>query len=405
MVASADRSQWRGVLAGCGLLAAAMASSAAPSLAQPAPIKIGEWLDITGGGATAAESARLGTNVAIQEINAAGGIAGRKIVTVTADTQTDPTIGVGEAKRLVLQEKVDLIIGPVISQVLLAALPVMNDAKVAQLGATGSELVTPQAGPYYFSLLINAESQARAVLNQAEQVLHAKSGAVLSDSGAQAKSFVEVMKKEMAARGMRLTGAQEYQYRATDLTPQLLTLRRGNPDTLFLFASSGEDAGNALKGRDDLGWNPKVTGNYTVATFADALIKVAGKETLHDATGLNYTAFTYCDPNDLPKPFVDFVARARAYDPAAAARLSMLFAATFYDGVYLLKDAIEGSGGKTDGPTIAAWIQANARNHAGILGHLSPSETSHFLVGAEALSAVFPDRILAGGLQQRYACP
>jgi branched-chain amino acid transport system substrate-binding protein len=382
-----------------------------PALAQPAPvgtgaapIKIGEWLDITGGGATAAESARLGTDVAIQEINAAGGIAGRKIVTVMADTQTDPTVGVGEAKRLVQQEKVDLIIGPVISQVLLAALPVMNEAKIAQLGATGSELVTPQAAPTYFSLLINAESQAKAVLDQAEKVLHAKSGAILSDSGAQSKSFVEAMKKEMEARKMRLTAAQEYQYRATDMTAQLLTLKRGNPDTLFLFASSGEDAGNALKGRDEIGWNPKVTGNYTVATFADALIKVAGKEALHDTTGLNYTAFTYCDPHDLPKPFTDFVSKTKAFDPATAGRVSMLFAATFYDGVYLIKEAIEGSGGKTDGPTLAAWIVANAHSHKGILGSLTPSDTSHFLVGPSALSAVYPERILAGGLQQRYGC-
>ena len=101
-----------------------------PALAQPAPIKIGEWLDITGGGATAAESARLGTDVAIQEINAAGGIAGRKIVTVTADTQTDPTVGVGEAKRLVQQEKVDLIIGPVISQVLASSRSTLVEVKV-----------------------------------------------------------------------------------------------------------------------------------------------------------------------------------------------------------------------------------------------------------------------------------
>src|SRR5204862_283533 len=86
-----------------------------------------------------------------------------------------------------------------------------------------SPVLAPPA-PTYFSLLINAESQAKAVLDQAEKVLHAKSGAILSDSGAQSKSFVEAMKKEMEARKMRLTAAQEYQYRATDLTAQLLTL-------------------------------------------------------------------------------------------------------------------------------------------------------------------------------------
>jgi branched-chain amino acid transport system substrate-binding protein len=375
-----------------------------PADAQASPIKLGEFLDITGGGATSAESAKLGTEVAVAQINAAGGIAGRQVDIVTGDTQTDPTVGVGEIKRLVQQEKVDLVIGPVISQVLLAALPVVNEAKIPQLGATGSELITPQAAPYYFSLLINAESQAKAVLNQAEKVLKVKSGAIISDSGAQSKSFVEAMKKEMEARGIKLTGVQEYQYRATDMTPQLLTLKRGNPDTLFLFASSGEDAGNILKSRDDLGWDPKITGNYTVATFADGVIKVAGKDALHDTTGLNYTAFTYCDAKQLPKPFTDFVARAKAFNADAAARLSMLFAATFYDGVFLLKEAIEANGGKTDGATIAAWITENATKHAGILGALSPSTTSHFLVGADALSVVYPERILTGGLQQRYGC-
>jgi branched-chain amino acid transport system substrate-binding protein len=392
------------------LLATALSTAAIsatvphPAQAQPAPIKLGEFLDITGGGASSAESAKLGTEVAVAQINAAGGIAGRKVQIIAADTQTDPTVGVGEMKRLVEQEKVDILVGPVISQVLLAALPVVNAAKVPQLGATGSELITPQAAPYYFSLLINAESQAKSVLNQAEKGLKAKSGAIISDSGAQSKSFVEAMKKEMDARGMKLTGVQEYQYRATDMTPQLLTLKRGNPDTLFLFASSGEDAGNILKSRDDLGWDPKVTGNYTVATFADGVIKVSGKDALHDTTGLNYTAFTYCDAKQLPKPFTDFVARAKAFNPDAAARLSMLFAATFYDGVFLLKDAIEANGGKVDGPTIADWITKNGPKHTGILGSLTPSDTSHFLVGVDALSVVYPDRLAAGGLQQRYGC-
>ena len=387
------------MIAGCF---AAMLTLTTGASAQP--LKLGEFLDITGGGATSAESAKLGIDVAINEINAAGGIGGRKVTIVTADTQTDPTVGVGEMTRLVQQEKVDMIIGPVISQVILAALPVVNAAKVPELGTTGSELITPQAAPYYFSLLINAESQAKAVLDQAQKGLHAKSGAIISDSGAQAKSFVEAMKREMDARGMKLTGVQEFQYRATDMTPQLLTLKRGNPDTLFLFPSSGEDAGNVLKGRDDLSWDVKVTGNYTVATFADSLIKVAGADALHDTTGLNYTAFTYCDAKELPKPFLDFAAKAKALNPAAAGRLSLLFAATVYDGVYLLKEAIEASGGKTDGPTIAAWIEANGPKHKGILGPLSASDKTHFLVGADALSVVYPDRIVAGGLQQRYGC-
>jgi ABC-type branched-subunit amino acid transport system substrate-binding protein len=309
-------------------------------------------------------------------------------------------------KRLVLQEKVELVFGPLISQVLLAALPIVNEAKVPEVGSTGSDQITVEKGPYYFSALINADSQAKAMVAQAETALHAKSAAIISDSGAQSKSFVDSMKREMESRGIKLTGTQEYQYRATDMTPQLLTLKRGNPDTLFLFTSSGEDAGNVLKSLDDLGWTVKVTGNYTVATFAEAAIRIAGKETFKkfDVTGMAYRAFTYCKASELPKPYLDFVAKAKAFKPAESARLSLPFAATMYDAVGLFKDAVEGSGGKTDGPTITAWIEANAKNHTGILGPLNASPTSHFLVGADLLSAVYPDRLLEAGLQQRYGC-
>jgi len=372
--------------------------------AQTGPIKIGEFFDLTGGGASAAEAGQFGSDIAIKEINDGGGINGRKIETVVADTQTDATIGVGEMKRLVLQEKVDMVIGPVISQVVLAAAPVVNDAKTVQIGATGSEQINPQVVPYYFSMLINAESQAKVMIRQASEVLKAKSGAILSDSGAQAKSFVESMKKEMDGKGMKVTAVQEYQYRATDMTPQLLALKRGSPDTLFLFSSSGEDVGNALKSLAELGWKVKVTGNYTVGAFAPAALKIAGKDGFKDVTGTNYAAFTYCTDADKPKAFLAFVDKAKALKPDVAARLSMPFASLFYDGVHLMKAAIEGTGGKTDGPSVAAWIEQNAGKFAGVNQGLTGSKSTHFLVGEQALTAVYPDRLAEGGIQQRFAC-
>ncbi|MCC7274812.1 MAG: ABC transporter substrate-binding protein [Alphaproteobacteria bacterium] len=382
----------------------ALAAGGGAAFAQVKPIKVGQFFDLTGGGATAAESAMLGTEVALKEIAAAGGIAGRPVQTVVADTQTDATVGVGEMKRLVLQEKVDIIFGPIISQVLLASAPVLNEGKITSIGGTGSEAITPQAANFYFSVLINADSQAKAMVNQAADVLKAKSVAILSDSGAQAKSFVESIKAELTARNIKLTGTQEYQYRATDMTPQLLALKRGNPDTLLLFSSSGEDVGNSLKSLQELGWNVPVTGNYTVGAFAETAIKVAGKEAFKNVTGTNYRAFTHCAGAPAPVPFSQFVAKAKALKADAATRLSLPFAALFYDAVYLVKAAIEGTGGKTDGPSLTAWIEENAKNHKGILDNLTPSKTSHFLVGVNALTTVRPDRVQEGGVQERMTC-
>jgi len=381
-----------------------LALSTLPAAAQTQPLKLGVFFEFTGAASYPAESGRFGVDLAIDEINKKGGIAGRQIQPVYADNQTDPTVAVGEIKRLVLQEKVDAVIGPLVSQDALAALPILTEAKIPSLGSTGTELITPQVGPYYFSVLINAESQAKAMIAQAIALHGAKSGAILSDGGAQAKTFVEAMKKEMAARGMKNAGAQEYQYRATDMAPQLLALKRGAPDTLFLFSSTGEDVGNALKSLGELGWKVKVTGNYTVATFAPSAIGIAGKEAFKDVTGLSYTAFTYCKTDELPKPFVEFLARGKAFNGDKQAKLAMPYAATLYDNVYLLKAAVEANGGKTDGPTIAAWIETNGKNFKNVLSDLTPSAQTHFLVGPDALSAVYPDRSLPGGMQQRYGC-
>jgi ABC-type branched-subunit amino acid transport system substrate-binding protein len=323
---------------------------------------------------------------------------------IVADTQTDATIGVGEIKRLALQDKVDLVLGPLISQVLIAAAPVLNDAKIASIGSTGSELITPQLAPYYFSALVNAQAQAKAMVAQSADVLKAKSVAILSDNGAQAKSFVESIKTELATRNLRITGTQEYAYRATDMTPQLLALRRGSPDALLLFTSNGEDAGNALKSLDELGWKVKVTGNYSVGAFAATAVKIADKAAFEGVTGINYRAFTYCQGGEQPKAFLDFLAKAKAFKPAEAARLSMPFASLMYEGLFLMKAAVEANGGKTDGPSVASWIEDNAANYHGVLGTLSASKTSHFLIGVDSLTSVYPDRFGEGGIQQRTGC-
>jgi len=388
-----------------GIATALLALSATGALAQEPNAKIGLFLELTGGSAsTTSEASQFGVELAVKEINAAGGIAGRKLDIVVADTQTDPTVGVGEIKRLIQQDKVDFVFGPVISQILLAAAPVMNEAKIGAIGSTGSLSITPQSAPYYFSTLINAETQARYVASEAADVLKAKSVAILSDTGAQAKDFVAAIKKELAARNIKLTGTQEYQYRATDMTPQLLALRRGKPDTLLLFASSGEDGGNAIKSLTELGWKIPVTGNWTIGAFAPMVEKIAGKEALKTVTGANYRGFTYCEGGEKPKAFLDLVAKAKAADPARAERSAMTFVSLFYDATYLLKAAVEGNGHKWDGPSIAAWIEANAKSVPSVSGIYSASKTSHFLFDADAMVSVSPGERGEAGIERRSKC-
>jgi ABC-type branched-subunit amino acid transport system substrate-binding protein len=367
------------------------------------PIKLGAMIPLTGGGATVGESGQIAVELAVRNINAAGGIGGRRVQLVIADYQTEATVGVSEAKRLVFQEKIDLLIGPTYSQVTLATLPIMNEAKIPSVNVSGSEKLTPDVGPYAFSMLANAEAQSKLMVDYAVRGLKVQSAAILSDTGAQAKTAVEALKAELAARNVKLAGVQEYQYRQTDMTPQLLALRRGNPDAILLFTSNGEDTGNMIKSANELGWGVKVVGSFG-ATFSGPALKIAGKDAYKNVVAINYSGFSFCPKDPPAKAFQDWTAQVKAFKPEAFDRQPLSYLSLWYDAVYVLKAAVEGNGGKTDGPSVATWLENNSKSFRGINSGLTASKSTHFLVGQDALTIVYPDRQREGGMLERVGC-
>ena len=393
----------RGFVFHVGVAVVGMVASVAIAQTPRPPIKVGAMIPLTGGGATVGESGQIAVELAVKNINAAGGIAGRQVQLVIGDYQTEATVGVSEAKRLVFQEKIELLVGPTYSQVTLAVLPIQNDAKIPSVNVSGSEKLTPEVGPYAFSMLANAEAQSKVMVDYAVRNMKVQSAAILSDTGAQAKTAVEAIKAELAARNVKLAGVQEYQYRQTDMTPQLLALRRGAPDAILLFSSNGEDTGTMIKSLNELGWNVKVIGSFG-ATFSGPALKIAGKDAYKNTVAVNYKGFSYCPSETTPKSFQDFVAAVKAFKPEAFERQPLAYLSLWYDAVYVLKAAVEGTGGKTDGPSVATWLEANSRSFRGINSGLTASKTTHFLVGQDALTVVYPDRQREGGLLERVGC-
>src|SRR6185369_11769908 len=98
--------------------------------------------------------------MALAEINAAGGIAGKQVEMVWADTASDGTQASSEAKRLVFQEKVVAIMGPPTSQETIPANLVTTEAKILFITTAASPLLTPQVAPYHFSDSASAAGQS-----------------------------------------------------------------------------------------------------------------------------------------------------------------------------------------------------------------------------------------------------
>ena len=237
----------------------------------------------------------------------------------------------------------------------------MNDAKIGAIGSTGSLAITPKSAPYYFSTLINAETQAKHMAAQAGDVLKAKSVAILSDTGAQAKDFVQAIKQELdrpqhqADRHAGVSVSRDrHDAAAAGAAPR-------QPRHAAAVRIERRRRRQCDQKPDRARLEDRITGNWTIGAFAPIVEQIAGKEALETVTGSNYRGFTYCEGGDKPKPYLDLVAKAKAADPKRAERSAMTFVALFYDATYLLKAAVEGNGGKWDGPSIAAWIEKNAK--------------------------------------------
>jgi ABC-type branched-subunit amino acid transport system substrate-binding protein len=387
--------------------ALAVASWVLPVAAQSAePVRLGALLSVTGNPANGL-TAQTGYKMAVDEINAAGGIMGRKVEMIIADDANDPTQAVTSVKRLVSRDKIHIMVGPMLSQATLAIAPVLTEAKVANISVSGSSAITPKVAPYHFSLFTSIQSVAVAMTNHAQKNLKAKSIAILTDTGSQGKAAQEELQRLLPQRGITITGVQHHDPKPSDVTAQVLALRRGNPDVIIHVGSSGEDAGVLLKNLDELGWKVPVVSN-TTSLNVPMITRHAGPNayTGGNVHGQLLKAYTHC-PNDAvgQTEFGKFIARLKAYDPKNFEQLNQQVVSMAYDGVYILKAAVEGTK-SFDGATIAAWMEKNAGSVSGrINGPLAASSDNHFLVGPDAIVFVNrPDQKRADGAALRGGC-
>ena len=239
-------------------------------------VRMGGLLSLSGGAAVYGASFRAGMEMAMRDINAKGGIKGKPLELVFADDQTDPTLSVGEAKRLLFQEKLKFVVGPIISAAALAAAPSFVEAKAVNIGAVGSSKFTPQAAPNSYSFFPPAATQAQAFADYLSKIRKAKSVAFIGDTTANPRELNEALKQLLPALGIAVTGTQEYAVGTTDLTAGLLALRRTNPEILIVTGISGVDVVNILKGINELGWKVEVLGSASFGTGSREIIAAAG---------------------------------------------------------------------------------------------------------------------------------
>jgi branched-chain amino acid transport system substrate-binding protein len=385
------RSGCRKILLSAALAAAFAIAPAAPAFAQAASdrVRLGALLSVTGNPANGV-TALAGYKMAVDEINKSGGIMGKQVDLFVGDDASDPTQAVTAVKRLISTNNIQLLVGPMVSQATLAVAPVLTEAKIANVSVSGSSAITPKVAPYHFSLFTSIEAVSEAMADYAVKELKAKSVGIITDSGSQGKAAQEEFQRLFSARNIKVTGVQQHEPHANDLTAQMLSLRRGNPDVLMQVSSTGDDTGTILKTLGEIGWDVKLVSN-SAALNVPMVARTGGNDAFKNGltSGQLLKAYTYCQGDPVGQTdFGKFVSKLKVAEPKNFEQLNQQVVSMAYDGVYILKTAVEATK-SFDGAVLASWIEKNANGVRGrINGPLSASSSNHFLVGPEAIVLV-----------------
>jgi ABC-type branched-subunit amino acid transport system substrate-binding protein len=382
-------------------------SSASDSAAEEGPIKVGVALGLTGAAAATGSWARMGVELAAEQINADGGIDGRDVELVMADTELDPTKAVTAMNRLVGQEDVDLVIGPLTSDESLATLPIMTQAGIANINGSGSA-ITPEVAPLGFALLPNAAAQGERMVEVAVEDYDAKRIAIVHYNGTQGKVASASMVDALKERDMEAVTVQEFTAQSTDLTPQLLEIQASDPDVILTFNQTGADTGRIITGLRQLNSDVPVIGSYG-STFATQTKDLAGPDAYANLKAVTWPGFSACDEKSIRPEVTDFVTAAEDMfgDEPAWETVSLDYMAMWRDSLYLLAAGVEETG-TTDGESVIKWLETEAADNAESLNLVhngfAMSATNHFLLDTSSLALVDPGTELAQGVFTRLDC-
>ena len=269
-------------------LVAALAGGSLPVAAQ-GPIRIGASLSLTGTYAKLGKNQHEGYQLCIKELNAKGGLLGRKLDLVMYDDQSLPPTAVRLYEKLITEDKVDAVMGPYSSPVSEAAANVTEKYKkvmVAPLAATTS--IFKKGRKYMFMVISPAEGYLEGLVDMAAK-RGLKTVAVVNEdtlfSKAAASGAVELAKK----KGLQVVFTEAYPKGNTDFSALLTKLRAANPDVVAA-ATYFDDAVALTRQMKELNVNPKmygVTVGGDLPEFYDTLKQNA--EYIYGATQWEHT--------------------------------------------------------------------------------------------------------------------
>jgi len=336
-------------------LLAALLLGALPLLAQD-QIKVGEFASMTGGNASFGQSSHNGTALAVDEINAAGGLLGKQIDLITEDDRSVAGEPSTIVHKLISEDNVIAVLGEVASSKSLEAAPICQESKVPMISPASTNAKVTQVGDYIFRVCFIDPFQGKVMAKFALSKGW-KNVALLTDvkedySVGLANAFQEAF----TAGGGTICKVSEYSTGDKDFRAQITAIKASQPDAIFVPGYYGEVALIAREARQFGIKAPLLGGDGWVG---ESLLKVAG----HALDGCFFSNhYSQDDPSPVIQNFSKTYEAKYGSKPDAMAALG-------YDSAKILADAIQRAG-TTDEPKLRDAIAAT-KDFKGVTGDIT----------------------------------
>ena len=259
---------YRGWMLSIALAALALVVSGPGLHAQSAPVKLGLSAAVSGGSAASGEAIKRGLLIAIDEINAKGGVlGGRKLELVVRDDEGNPAKGVVIARELVEREQVAAVFGGLHTTVALAQVPVWHELKTPYMGAwaAGTNITRNGQKPNYaFRVSANDDYVDKFLARYATQRLKRGKPGFLLENTAWGQSNEVGLTKWFGDQGVKAVGIEKFNWNDPDMSPQLLRLKNGGADLVVLVANAPEGA-QVVKSRAKVGWAVPILSHWGIS--------------------------------------------------------------------------------------------------------------------------------------------
>ena len=356
--------------AGAAIVASSLAK---PAIAAKDPIPIGYLPALTGPSSSTGVGINRGIQLAVKEINDAGGIDGRPLELITRDTQSDPTKAVNGAAELTRGQNVSVVLGPVNSGESLAVVPLLARTNTPQVHPCWVDSLTDvQKYPMCFRNAPTNQQIGSAANRYVVEVLTRKRVAVISDTTGYGTASVNAYVPMLKAKGAEVVYQGNVDAANPDLKPELLRMQSAGAEAIMPWSVNAGFLSRIINTRGDMGWDVPIVGQTTLGSGQTKAL-LEKPEYWAKVYPNNFRPVCYTPGGKLPDRTTEFLGRLKSANIDMGDTL-LWWIALGYDSPRMIGQAMKAVG--TEPAKLVEYLNA-LKGFPGVYGDITFSPERH----------------------------